>query len=403
MWTSLIQIQKIIQKLLPLRIIFVDDKHGFSANFLAEKEFKMRLLDSNLGLIVIASIFGLKRVLSSNKNSTQTGLVLNGTPDEAKLKTQKMVLGSVLFLLFLTLFVYCLVATWTFKHRTKNIIFVMNQARGLYLDRLKNPGRILGVPTKKESALFGFLLYNLMMVCFFGLLAVTLFPLASNSNPAYEVLTWILPQKIFHEIPSVIKIICCVYLFFSGYFGVIPVIQAFSYLAAFLYELKYILKRGYNYNNTLGCKKSLKSFYREWIIYAENILFVREINQFGIFLYPAVMLTAFCVNVVTTMVCMKFYNELPVPMLLIFLGLDAVSAIATVVVHSFGVVAKEEGERFRMYWKTRLFSRLAKRQLNACIPIPIYVGPFFQLQRSTLLNTVNQIVNMVVTLLLADQ
>lgn len=405
MWNSLIRIQKIIQKLRPLRVIYNDGESGFSANPLAKKQFKMRLIDRNLGLLVIASIIGLKKVYSTTNSSSHTDPSKVLSPEDIKLQTQKIVLGSVLFILYMTLFTVLLVATWSFKARTNSAVFMMNLARGLFVDRLQNPGKIPGAPTKRESALFGFLLYNLLMVCFVGLAAVTVFPITSNNNPANVVLNWILPVNVYENRPNLVKFVSCVYIGICGYFGVIPVIQAFSYITAVLYEVKYILKRAYNnVNNENSCAQKLpNTFQYQWTIYAQNILFVREINQFGYFLYPGIMLTAFCINVVTTMVCMKFYQELPVLMFLLFLGFDAVVAVATVVIHSFGVVAKEESERFRMYWKPRLFSKLAQRRLKACIPTAVRIGPFFALQRSTILNTVCEIVNMVVTLLLADE
>lgn len=103
------------------------------------------------------------------------------------------------------------------------------------------------------------------------------------------------------------------------------------------------------------------------------------------------------------MVCMKFYHKLPVVMLLLCLGFDVVVAIATVNDHCFAVVAKEENDRFRKFWKFRLFSNLGRRQLKACIPTAICVGPFFVLQRSTILRTVCEVANMVVTLFMVDR
>ncbi len=376
MWNSLIKIQKIIQKLRPLRVIYTDDASGFSANPLAKKQFKMRLIDRNLGLVVIASIIGLKQVLSSEPDSNPTNQSEKVSSEDLKIQTQQMVLGAVLFILYTALFIFLLVTTWSFKHRTNSAVFMMKLSRGLYLDRVRNPGQIPGAPTKRESALFGALLYNLMVVCFVGLSAVTVFPITSKNNPAQVLLTWILPQHLIENRPGLIKILSCLYVGISGYFGVIPVIQALSYITAVLFETKFILKRanGYDTNNTdnkFGIQNQPNLFHRQWSVYAQNILFVKEINQFGHFLYPGIMLTGFCINVVTTMVCMKFYEELPVLMFLLFLGFDAVVAVATFVIHSFGVVAKEESERFRIYWKPRLFSKFAQRRLKACIPTAI--------------------------------
>ncbi len=145
----------------------------------------------------------------------------------------------------MTFYSACLAASWTFKYNSKNAIFMMNQARGLFLDRLKNPGKIPGAHTKGESALFGILLYTLLMACFMGLVAVTVFPVTSSNNPGQVICNWMLPANAFEERPILIKIICCLYLGIFGYLGVIPVALAFSCITAVLYDAKYLHKTGF--------------------------------------------------------------------------------------------------------------------------------------------------------------
>lgn len=396
MWSSLIRIQTILQNICPLRVIFCKDNATFSSNPLANTPLKMRVVEFNISLVIISCIIGLKRILDNS-------IPLDLPAEEIKIRTQKMVLGAVLFILLMTLYSNGLTSVCTFKYRTTSAIFMMNQARGLFLDRLNNPNKILGAPTKRQSVLFGVLLYNLMMACLFALVMVTMFPVISHNNPANVMLSLLLPKNIFEGRPILIKIVSCLYMGISGYFGVFTSIQALSFIVAVLYEAKFLLKRAYNYDDNFAVKKSTYTFHHQWIIYSQNIILIREFNRYGDFLYPGVILTSFWINVVTTTVCMKFYHELPSVLLFLFLGFDAVVAIATVVVHSFGVVAKEESESFRVYWKSRLFSKLAQRQLRACIPTPINIGPFFELQRSTILNTVVEVINMVLTFLLADE
>lgn len=405
MWSSLIRIQKLIQQLRPLRVIFTDDQ-GFFENPAAKGNLKVRIIDRNLVLIVIASIIGLKRVLGENNPTNQTSPDL--TREQIKIQTQKMVLGGVLLILYTVIFLVLLVTMFSFKYRSNSGVFMMSQARALHLDRKRNPGKTqgAGAPTKRESVIFGALIYNLMTVCFVGLAALTVFPLASRNNPGRVILSWLLPENIMQGKPILIKLISCVYIGISTYFGIIPVIQAFSYMTAVLFESKYILKQAFNnlsVSFTFNNRRSAETFCRQWNIYAQNVLYVRAINSFGHYFYPGTMLTGFCVNVVTTMVCMKFYEQLPAVVFLLFFGFDIVTAVATAAVHSFAVVAKEESERFRRYWKSRLFGKLARKQLRACIPTGINIGPFFPLQRSTLLNTVIEAANMVVTLLLLDE
>lgn len=97
----------------------------------------------------------------------------------------------------------------------------------MYLDREKNPGKIPGAPSKRESSIFGGLLYIMMLTCIFGLMAVILFPVASSINPGHVVFTWILPKKMHQHWPYLITILSIVYISISGYFGVILIMQAF--------------------------------------------------------------------------------------------------------------------------------------------------------------------------------
>ncbi len=226
--------------------------------------------------------------------------------------------------------------------------------------------------------------------------AVTAIPAISSSNPAELVFTWILPENEFKNSPYLTKICSCLYLGISSYFSCFPMVQIFCYITALLYESKYFLKRAYgSYGKT--------TFYYQWIVYAQYILLDREINRFCSHINPVIMLVAFGVNVVTTTVCLKFYRDLSLAMLIIFLVFDIVVWSATVVVHSLAVLPKEECEKFHVYWKSRLISKLAQRRLKACRRTGICIGQFFTFQRTALLNTWDQIVNMVVTLLLADQ
>ncbi len=213
-----------------------------------------------------------------------------------------MVLGSVLYILYLSIFGIWLVSAWTLKYRTNSALFMMNQMLGLYVDRLRSPGKVPGAPSKRASTVFCAVLYNLMMTMFGAYLAVTVIPVISRNNPGEVVLSWILPENYNETYLN--KIFSCLYIGVSGYFGSIPLIQVFCYATAILFEIKYLLKRAYG-----GSGTSDSMFHRQWIVYSENILLVREINQFGSHIYPDIMLTAFSINVVMTMVCIKFLSK----------------------------------------------------------------------------------------------
>lgn len=83
-----------------------------------------------------------------------------------------------------------------------------------------------------------------MLACLMGLLAVTVFPIASSNNPGQVIITLVLPENIFQDRPFLIKILSCTYIGIVGFFGAIPVFQAFAYITAVFYEAKCLLKRG---------------------------------------------------------------------------------------------------------------------------------------------------------------
>src|SRR5687768_286167 len=99
---------------------------------------------------------GLNRVLTQG---FQLDTAEKYTSEQIKIQTQKVVLSSVLFFLFGVLYGACVAVAWTFIYKRENALWLLNTGRGLFIKRLKNPGKIRGVPTKRESALFGILLY----------------------------------------------------------------------------------------------------------------------------------------------------------------------------------------------------------------------------------------------------
>lgn len=410
MWGSLYKIQKLLQKLRPLYIHYANEL--FYQNLITGKllRLKLNLIDFNLLVVSVACVVGLNKILAGDKGKQETK-----TLAQIKQETQRMVLGSVFFTLFLILHWICLVVSWTFRHRSTQAIVMVNQARHMDQKRNRYPDHYPVRPSKMEIRIFGAVLYNFVAACFGGLIAVIILPLMSKSNPGYVMIAWLVPDDFLSNRSFFHRVLASVYIGIGGYFGVIPVIQAFTFITAALYELRYILKQGYykidKGMNSLTCfgfhsqlrPPQVQSFHRPWMIYAEDIIFVTVINQFGRVFYPATMLTAFVINVVTSTVCIKFHHELQGIVMALFLGFDVVVFFATWAVHNFAVIVKEESDHFRECWKKNLFSKLQRSQLRACIPLEIQIGAFFPLQRSTALNTVMEVVNALMTLLLMDE
>lgn len=273
MWKTLIKIQKILQRLRPLKIIFSEEQGGFTENLVAQKNISLHLIDTNLMLITIASGVGLRNILNLGDTTVD--------PGARQLQTQKFVLGSVIFFLFLSLFMALLTAVWTFRKKSHSAVSMMQQSMSLYLERQRSGSNIV---TKKEAASFGLLLYSLLIICFVGLFAVTVVPAGSRNTPAHVISSWIFGNDIVQERPLWITLLCCSYIGVSGYFGVIPVIQTFCFITAVLYELKFILQRGYGRSSMMSV-----TMIKEWIIYCETEVLVRNVNAFGFYYFPALM------------------------------------------------------------------------------------------------------------------
>ncbi|CAL8075479.1 unnamed protein product [Orchesella dallaii] len=70
-------------------------------------------------------------------------------------------------------------------------------------------------------------------------------------------------------------------------------------------------------------------------------------------------------------------------------------------IHSFAMMGAEEGDKFCGVWKGNLIKKIEWKQFRACYPIR--VEGYFALQRTTSLNTVSEVVNGTVTLLIAEK
>ncbi len=90
------------------------------------------------------------------------------------------------------------------------------------------------------------------------------------------------------------------------------------------------------------------------------------------------MALGMCINIVTTMVCIKFHGTISPFLVLALGGLDFATLVVTVGLYGFSVVGFEESEEFKKYWSRRRFlKKVERKQVAACLPITIKVGAFF--------------------------
>ncbi|CAL8075463.1 unnamed protein product [Orchesella dallaii] len=196
-----------------------------------------------------------------------------------------------------------------------------------------------------------------------------------------------------------VTVLCVLYL--GGIAGVatLSIMQVLIFICATLCESQLILRPGYGIPSVW---KRL-DFQRARLLYTQAVLLMRAYNSFGYVYFPLVIMTGFTINVTTTFVCLKFYKDLAPMLLLVFAGFDIVCVLVTAAIHSYAMMGAEEGDKFCGFWKANLFKNVERKQFRACYPIRVEVGPYFVLQRTTLLNTISEVVNGTVTLMIAEK
>jgi len=156
-----------------------------------------------------------------------------------------------------------------------------------------------------------------------------------------------------------------------------------------------MLKFGYGSHANL--KLALK-------IYKQSFLFIKEYNSFGIIFFPFIMTVGMSINIVTTFICIKFHSNLPLLVTFAFGGFDSVCWILTVGLYAYTMASSEECDNFHEYWRRRdckiQLEKVERKQLTGCPPIRVEIGIFFPMKRTTLINALDQCVNIIVSLLL---
>ncbi len=69
--------------------------------------------------------------------------------------------------------------------------------------------------------------------------------------------------------------------------------------------------------------------------------------------------------------------------------------------HKFGLIIVNEVNKFFYFWNNEQMSSIGRRYIKSIMPIRVQIGPFFNLEPSTLLITFMQVADMTTTMLLA--
>lgn len=391
MWEALLKIQSLLQAIRPVRIQYSPAQDQFYQNHSRARKIYSTIIEPNHILIWITSWIGLKHVLST---------------DDEQISVQQQVLAMVCQVLYVGIFLLVLASVWTFQFRGNSVVWIMTQV-GIF--EAKRNQQKPGAQNKTKSftqnlGLFDLLLYGMVGICATGASTVGFMPLLSHNTPAHIILQWILPESLSKELfnqPILLILICCTYLGIFGFFGGAAILQVFIYMCATLYEMSHMMKPTYIRKDFRMARISRFPYMKQ--LYMQSYLFTQQYNALGYIFFPVVMTSGFVVNVVTSMICITFYSHLSVLLVVCFAGFDVICAGLTVGIHSFAMISSEEGEKFHKLWKFRLVTKRLRKDLQACMPITVEVGPFFTLQRTTLLTTTSQIVDAIVNLLIMEK
>ncbi|CAL8090585.1 unnamed protein product [Orchesella dallaii] len=399
MWEALLKIQKVLQSIRPLKVEY-EPKRGYYENTSWSQKITSYLVVSNVSLIWLASGIGLKILSSDSPNDEFISV------KDKHNNIQKKILNTVLHTLYLGIYSLLLAAVWTNSYRSTNTVWMMTQAKFLYAKRESHPSTKTS-NKKLPFDLFDMLLYSVVVICIFGIATLTFPPIITDNTPAHLIFKTILPKSIISAHSKWLTGLCCAYLGVVGGFGVVPVLQTFTFMCAVIFESQFVLRPSYQtpkqYYTAIFRMHKRVNFQEGKLLFSQNQLFVRSYNDFGDVYFPLVMTCGFCVNVVTSLVCIKFYEDLSIMLLLIFGGFDLVTVFVTIAIHSFCMAGLEEFGKFEKFWRLRLFTKLQRRQFRACMPLKIGIGCFFNLKRRTLLNTISEVVKQTTTLLIADE
>ncbi|CAL8147036.1 unnamed protein product [Orchesella dallaii] len=396
MWQALIRIQCALQRIRPLTIEYSLEDENFVKNIDSKTKLISNLVDFNLVLDMVASFYGLQLLLSNNEKDASC------MKDEESTRSciLKMILNTVLQILFIGLYSLVLAGSWTIWKRTEDATWMMIQSKLLF-ERREREKKGKGKKSSRTFTLFDFLLYSVVVIVLTGVVILSFIPLISENTPAHLIFKGILPSSLFPPGSIWLTILCVSYLAVTAFYGALPCMQVMVFMCAALCESQLVLRPSYEKNWDKARKRF--NFHHAKMLYFQNILLIRAYNSFGYVYFPLVMMTGFTINVTTSFVCLKFYKDLDSMLLLVFGGFDVICAFVTGTIHKFTMISTEEGKKFTEFWKGRLFGKRERKEFRAFYPTRIMIGQYFPLQRSTLLQTIDQVVDGTVTLLLAEQ
>lgn len=398
MWVAFFTVYQFLQKIAICRVEYDPVKERFVEN--RNKNYKYWWVNSQISLVCIMSAGRMVYYIRTDRS--KTGLTF---------------MDFVIDLFFWTITFLQNVCVWTFWKRKQFGAWFLNQTMArrqlkgnlhsfqCFMPYTCSPKFLIEPDfSDKKFDLMTVMLYSLVGLFLLCPVVIAALPFIFKSTVIHDILNIYLPDTIM-ENPTFAAIACSLYLAIHALLGEIPISLTLCLIMIAVYEAQYFLKPAFilRKSNSIGRPKLTTFkiiFPRAVKCYRIGYLIWEALMSYGTVLFPSLMMTAYFLNVVTTFACLKLHHELH-PVVLVMLGaVDILCLANTVTLHFFALVICHDFERFYQFWKGKLLAKRYRKLLKACIPIRVKIGSFFPLKSSTILATMQEIVNMTMTLLL---
>lgn len=385
MWETFLKLQLFFQRYWNLPIQFSESEQIFHVN---PKRFNLSNRISDLASLAfwLASFLSLKSILSKH--------------NEDHRNLEEVIRSCSLHLFYISVYAYLLGAIWTLKFKLDATVWMMSLAYRNGMERKRRLNRLGDNRYHRYDSFFEMGLYGVLSCATWTTLATCLVPLISKRNPVNFLLTTLLPPQITVYLGRrALALISTMSLLIFGALATISMAQFGMYQNAAVYEAVFVFKP----EELLHRKRSKK------LQYFGGFLFFSGMNSFGHLGVLLGLSSLFGMNVVSTLVCIRFFGRLHPIFLIGFGWMDVIVAFLTLYIHRILMMGQEDSYGFLREWERSLYlggsggafgRKMAKREFRACLPIRIECGPFIYLKKRTLLSTFSETVNLTITALM---
>lgn len=387
MWSTFIQLHKLLQKIRQLPITYCNSRDEFqlelNANSGSSSSSNNSIVTKASILIWIVSILNLKSILNQLKEETAV---------ESNLNYFTLLKGFLNFY-YIVLHTMVLGSLWTTRYKTKESFWMISQA---YRNHLKRKS----FQDKPPPLAFWFnlVLYSLASTFIGTIFLTSILPLIIDETPIQYLFKLLLPRQLLN-LPFVRKL---VKLMSPGLVAGLEILtfvemwQMILFFTAGLYESVLILAT--HSNNLIIQPRKLKEFIRlRKLKYFGAILYFRSYNGFTVVFMPITVSVAFVLMVMATVVSIRFSQAVPLFIVVVYMELDFCTVVLTIYICNIIMSGVESSAKYLQTGQA--LGRAERKELRACLPIRLENGPLFDFKRRTLLRIFDEVVNKTIFLL----